>query len=486
MWQLWAITLGLAIVAGLMIRQWINNDDATYLQIDAKEFALGVFLIGPIIVLIVTAIGWKVAFAQAVSFDEYYNGWEKEALVSVDTCSMDGSCSNTYSCEKYTVSVPYKCSCDKDGNNCSTCYRDEDRWHSCPYFPEEKDYTINDTLGQTFTIGANCVDPSFPRWKGSDEWSSNTPGTPSCVGIPPFWQAASDRIAAGSPGYTSGRFSYDNFILASQQTILREYSDQIEYYRSNGLLPEPTYTLHDWYWSDKVQFVGCENLDKKAWQDAVGYLNGALGTELQGDLHLVLSCDPRINQDPDTYLIALKADWQNPEQHGDNVLSKNTVIVVIGSNDGGKTAAFGRGTTGMPIGNAGLEEGIMQYFLNGTVPFTPEAVVGTVRGEFYHRESDGKLKVRGVHSFGIGGLQDVLFGISNPSTKFIRISMSGDDADDVGTGFKYLAEEIRPSTGAQIVIVIVAFIATLGMWYVFAQIGPSKRRMYRNYNSYWR
>ena len=142
--------------------------------------------------------------------------------------------------------------------------------------------------------------------------------------------------------------------------------------------------------------------------------------------------------------------------------------------------AWARATTGMPLGNEHMQVAIRNE-LKG-VALTPEALIGEVSGEFYHRESDGKLKVRGLHGQGV--LERVLWGLDNPQTQFVRVSMSGDDPDDVGTGFLYLDSEIQPDAGQKFWIVFWSFWVCMVGWGVVAMYGErpwrrNRRRIYR-------
>jgi hypothetical protein len=199
------------------------------------------------------------------------------------------------------------------------------------------------------------------------------------------------------------------------------------------------------------------------------YLNAALGSELQGDLHLVILEDLAASINPDAYILALKAYWQDPEVWGDNCLSKNGIVVAIGTTDG-ETVAWARAQSGMPLGNEQMVVAIRNE-LQG-VALTPERVIGIVRGAFYVDEGDGELMVRGTGESGV--LRRVLWGLDDPQTTFARISMSGDDPRDLGGGFLYLDSEIQPKPGQKLAIVVATFLLCCVVWLVFALIGERK------------
>ena len=60
--------------------------------------------------------------------------------------------------------------------------------------------------------------------------------------------------------------------------------------------------------------------------------DAALGSTLQGDLHLVI-VDAKKISDPDNYSNALVAYWLSPK-FGKDALSKNGIVVVLGTSDG--------------------------------------------------------------------------------------------------------------------------------------------------------
>jgi hypothetical protein len=253
---------------------------------------------------------------------------------------------------------------------------------------------------------------------------------------------------------------YENYLLASEKSILKQYSDRIAEYKDQGLLPNLQNGIRDYYYADKVHFVGGYSPEsQEAWQNAVMYLNAALGGELQGDLHLVIVQDQGVSGQPDGYLTALKAYWQDPIVWGDNAISKNSIIVVVGTEDG-QTVSWARATTGMPLGNEAMTTAVGSRIKG--VKLTPEALVGNVTGEFYTRESDGKTKVRGLHEK--GALERIIWGIDDPGTKFARISMAAKDAEDVGSGFVYLGSEIEPSGGQKTLMFIVGFFLSALAW----------------------
>jgi len=449
-----------ALLAGLAVKLVLDRMDNPY-EITWREFGVGSLVIALLAAPITTVAGWNIAKADKLSFNEYWNGYELRADWQRIPCSRDGPCIREYSCDPY-IDVHTRTVTDSDGNSHTETYT-ETHWHDCPYTTEEWTFTIATTIGD-YLIAEHWLptNPDANRWRATEGIPGNIPS-----GIPAFWLQVKERIDAGAPGPVTKRMQYDNYILASDKSILRQYSDKIESFKKQGLLPPVVTSVRDFYYADKVSFVGFSPANKTEWQETLMRLNAALGTELQGDLHLIVVQNASITAEKDAYITALKAYWSDPETFGDQAISKNSIIVVIGTEDG-STVSWARATTGMPQGNEYMLVAIQNRIAGA--PLTPQAVLGVVRGEFYWKEKDGekKLKVRGLH--GNGALENILWGLDDPATKFQRVSMTSNDSDDIGGGFLYLNSEIEPTDGAKALIVIAGFIISMLVWVAFVII----------------
>ena len=441
--------------AGLVLKWALERYNRTGARITWFEFQIDMAIMAIIAVPLTVWIGSAIARNNLTTFHEYWNGWELQAERTDYTCTRDGPCYFEYDCDPYLVPVTY--SCGKDNKN--TCTRLETRYHDCPYVTVETSYSVATTIGE-FSIADHRfpADPDQYRWR-SGKSVPDYISTRAGVGIPAFWLAAKQRVDTGNPGPVTKQMSYKNYLLASDQTILKQYSASIQQYAEAKLLPAVTREVYDFYAADKVHFVGFSPSDPQSWQRSLAYVTAALGSELQGDLQIVVTNSKEINDNPDAYAIALKAYWLDANVFDRDAFSKNSVGIIIGT-ENGTTVAWARAFTGMPLGNEALTIAIRSE-LKG-VALTPEALLGTVRGEF----QPGKPQVRSVRSDGV--IPALLWGDTNPATKFERISMAGNDAKDHGGGFLYLASEIQPTTSQQIVIVICAFLLGLFAWGVCA------------------
>lgn len=424
-------------LATKVILDWRNSEQH---RISWMEYLIVLAVIAMVVAPGSVYVGWEIAKKERTVFHEFWNGWELTIQKEDVACYRDGPCRWEYNCDPYLVSYP--CNCDSKGN-CDTCWRTE--YHDCPYVTVETHYYVQTTLGR-YVIDRY----RFPENPQSHRWRKSTliPGyviERAGVGEPSFWKEARKRIESGYPGPVTQRHEYNNYIYASDQSILKQYHDAVKKYEALGLFPIFQKTIHDFYYANKVYFVGFSPENSRVWQSSVSYLNAAAGSSLQGDLHLVAVNDSKIS-DFEEYALALKAYWQDKSRHGRDAMSKNSIVVVCATD--GRNITKARSFTGMPVGNE-----YMLVAIDGRLKgmeFNPAKIIGQTRGKL----SGGMV----INEISKGVLEDIIFGFSDPATKFKRISMVKKDADDVGGGFLYLASEIQPTDSQKTWIFIATFI----------------------------
>jgi hypothetical protein len=448
--------------AGILVK-WLLEFKESDARISWREFAIGMACT-PLLAALTAYIGWVIARHNNVTFSEYLNGWEIAAVKHVTECHRDGACLWEYDCDPYIVMVPYSCNCNDKGV-CSTCYRPETRYHSCPYVDREYSYSVQTTLGNyPVAKGVFPENPQAHRWRRSEAIPQSVIYRAG-VGDPIFWTTAKQRCDADSPGPVTKKHNYPNYILASEHTIMKQYSGDIEEYRKNNLLPELPKEVRALYWADKAKFVGFKPPDAMIWQKSLEYLNAALGSQLNGDLMLVVVKSSAVSANPERYSLALKAFWQDKKTHQIYALPKNAIVVILGTEDG-SVVSWSRAFTAMPIGNEKLTV-MLRDGLRG-LPLAPEHIIGLVGS---HRDE------KGVHYPPDGNatvLCRLLWGLDDPSTRFSRISMSGKDSRG---GFLYLKGEIRLTTNQTIVIILCAFLVCLSVWlWAAIHFDPSENR----------
>ncbi len=450
------ILLGSLIVLAIggitnLVLHWKSHD----LRITTEEFVIASLVLLLIVIPLTTWIGFKVAFSNNVTYNEFRGGYEVQAVWEKIPRSRDDGRGHTWDCDPYEVYVPEQGHTDDKGNyHVDVPAHYETHYHDCPFVTQEWTFYIRTTLGDVYIAQNNLpTNPEDYRYVSPEGHTRRAPDyLPR--GIPMFWQRAKDRLDRNEPGPVTVRAQYPNYILASQHTILKKYSADIARYKQAGLFPKVNSQIHDIYYADRVYLVGVN--PPGDWQMYANAFDAALGMELQGDLHLVI-VDANKVSDPENYSQALFAYWQSPE-FGKDAISKNSLMVVLGTRDG-KTVEWARAATGMPEGNERLIIDIHDQ-MPGT-PLDAASVLGPPRGELY--ADGGKTYVRVVHSQ--GKLDQIVFG----PDKFQRVHMKD---------YSYLIHEIQPTTGQEIWILVVISLFGCIAWGICIAIGAPAYRSY--------
>jgi hypothetical protein len=391
------------------------------------------------------AVGSNWAKGELLTYNEFWNGYETEAIHLVDDCEYNGSCRHTYDCDPYLVAHT---TTDSKGNT-STYYTTE--YNSCPYATQEWTFKIKTSLKTEYTIVDGGFTDNPVMYRGDS-------GLPDHVhrGYPQFWLDAKARIESGDPGPITEQRQYDNYILASQNSILKEFSTEKDKFQSEGKIPKIAGAANNAgitspYLGNKAYFVvGVPNQDQ--WTASVNRFNAALGSTLQGDMHLVFVDH---NVDPHAYEGALNAAWTGPDL-GRNALSKNGLVIIVGVN--GDNGEWVRAFTGMPVGNETLLktiENLKDIDLNN-----PATVLGNPKGVI---NEEGKVK-EAINTN--GSIEELVWG----PNKFQRVCMACQGPEDAGAGFVYLDADIEP-TGGQVAAVVLLNLLLIGIgWAVIVAV----------------
>ena len=323
-----------------------------------------------------------IAYQAAVGgFHQYLNGTVVEANVEEIQCTKDGPCVHEYSCDPEQVFTGF----DDDGN---AEYRTE--YHDCPYVTLEYHYWTTDSIGGSEDFGYRfAVDPV--EWTGDGLFDFHfTYGIPDDIGrgAPEPWQKARTALDAGRGLPMTKEGLYENYILASDAELLKASSDDIDTLLAAGLLPEHTQSLrapiYDTFNANKVNFVGFTPTNEAEWQESVMQFNAALGSELRGDLHVVIVQASALPSDVSSndYADALKAYWLNNLDK--YAFGKNGIMLVIGIDDKQKTVKWAHADTGMPVGNGVMLSWLEQSLRNEMYDLP------TLMGETYATVADGE------------------------------------------------------------------------------------------------
>lgn len=461
--ELFYIVVAAVIISASVIIWWLGEN--------VTVFFTGA-LVSVLLTLPVYPIVYSIEKSNKETFYEFWNGHELEAVETHQECVRDGRCENTYSCDPYTV-TRLETYVDSDGKS-QTRTVTETHYHSCPYSSQETTWSVNTSLGSFLIMGNAMTGEPYRNGKSIPGGRVTEP--------PAFWVEAERRINSGEPSGVTVQKSYKNYILGSDSTIFRQHEADIDSFKSDGLLPAPAKSVHSFYMSDKAYFAGVDEKLLSAEVRAelvssVQNLNGRAGSELTADVHAVF-VDSSVPAD--LYSSTLHSYWVSPE-HGRNSIAKNAVVVIFGVEphlnaegvsseadeeesgvsevipedeaslvieDGTPVVAWARAFTGMPVGNERFVQSISS--LKGST-----VDVSLIGKPFYNKETGEYV------SESAGKLEHLLF---DGATRYERVSMSADDENDVGGGFKYLSESYALSgAGTVIAYVISTVLMVLGL-----------------------
>lgn len=395
------------------------------------------------------AIAAAATKADAIGgFHQFLNGTVVAADTYPTTCTEDGACRYTYDCDPYTVSTVHY---DSKGNYSYTSYSTE--YHDCPYVTVEHNFTTTDSLGGTHKFDT-YIDAQATAWRAGRVIPSNIPR-----GTPKMWQKARTALDAGRGIPMTEVGEYENYILASQDSLLKASSDDIAKLKKSKLLPEHTQSLSSPIYDDfnarKVSFVGIRPSNEAAWQDAVMQFNSALGMTLRGDLHVVVIKDSLLPSgvSPQDYANAVKAYWLN--NLGKYAFAKNGIMLVLGVNNKGTTIDWAKSTTGMPIGNGAMLQAI-NLGLTDT-PFTVTKVMGKTYASV----------VKGKATYVLG--QGVVPQATMVTFPFKRACMECKDKGEASTdGFVHLTIDAPVTFWGYFLTIFVVLVVTGFGWAAFS------------------
>ncbi len=399
-------------------------------------------------------IALNIAQTGAVAgYQQSLNGTVLSVADQSYQCYRDGPCVHTYDCDSYQVLV-HAAYTDSNNNYHAAVY-DTD-YHQCPVATWEFKYTITAKAYHAYTF--TLVDHGFARnpkpWCCAQEVDGDS-SIPSSVprGVPAQWLKAKRDKAAGNSDAVTVHDSYANYILANEATIFRKYSDDIGMLRKRHLLPPPPLApIYDNYLSRKVYFVGLHPSApvQGAWQSVVAHLNADLGTNLQGDMHVV-AVNANVLQgviSPFNYARAIQADWLN--DYGKEAVAKNAIILVVGVNPLTNTIAWAQADTGMPNGNEAMLQTLHDQ-LPG-VAFTPNALFGNTTAQVVQTPQGTSVH----YTLGSGTVTQIVMR----THAFLRACMGCQSARDKKVdkgqqGYVYLKTELPlPAWGVIVTIIV--------------------------------
>ena len=476
------LTVGIGLLAKFLLAKFAPEDAwGDSWAISWTELAVVSFVLAAIVAPSASAIGTQLSVSEQLQYEQFVNGVETQTIDAVTVCTEGYASSSSASTGQSNCAYSYisgyyhwywtetitSCTTDSKGNqSCTTSYvtHTETAPIETPYASREHHYTINSWMydgkdGQmAYTFPRAYLDAKPERYRGSNrEIPDNLP-----KGAPADWLDAKSRLDASDPRAVTKIGTYKNYILASKDDVLKTYGPRLDEYKAAGLLPDHTANINgnpitgpSESQADKISFVGVNVPDKDAWQKSVMRFNAALGTKLQGDLHVVLIDAATVPwNDAVPYTQSLKAYWQS-DAFGRRAIAKNGIILVMGVDKATNTVAWADATTGMPFGNE-----TMIQFLRDNLPGkalepatlfgTPRTIVKGASAEVTHPAPEGLV-------------ESIVF----ETAPFKRFSMSCDNENCIG--YKDLASKIQPTLGAKVWVVIGTIFISLILWVVTAR-----------------
>lgn len=476
-------TVVVVILLGLAIRYFLKWSTAAgttsyrIMEITWKEFLVVSLVMTFVFTPIILLVGKKLSVDNIVTFEQWLNGIEKQPIDDATTCyggrkgdsesSGKSNCTHSYISGKYTYTEYYtdkECTTGSDGKeDCRKVIKSRKERANIytPYATREHVYSIPTTFGfkdgPTYRFPSVYLD-SNPVAYSSEPIPGNIPR-----GAPEDWLDAYKHWSSGDPRSVTALDKYPNYILASDDAVLKTFSAHIDRYKNAGLMPDPTANLmsdpmvgNKRFQANKVAFAGVTVPDKDSWQRAVMRYNAALGMTLQGDLHVVLVNSAKIDAtEAVSYANAYKAYAQGPD-FGKRALAKNAIVLILGVPENSKTIEWAEITTGMPFGNELMAQYVRDY-LPGTA-LEPTAIFGTPRTTYDGSEAHTAL------STPRGALEAIMF----EQAPFARASMSCEDDNEGCVGFKDLLDTIEPTAFQKFWMIFVSSIIALVLWIVVA------------------
>src|SRR6266566_6364538 len=218
-------------------------------KVTIEEFSLQVG-----VVVAIVAAGAAIAMTTSTSDTEVWSGRiSNKAREKV-------SCSHSYPCH------PHQCNCGKNG--CDTC------WDTCYEHSYDIDwayYTTEDGRGTVARLDSQGL------------------------GEPSRW----DAVYVGEP--TASRHSYENYIKASPDSVLRRTSAPKKFV---GKVPAYPAKLYDYYRLDRFVATGFVASDAREWNYLLADLNAEEGAKKQINVIFVAAK----TEDPD-FEFALEDAW---------------------------------------------------------------------------------------------------------------------------------------------------------------------------------
>lgn len=412
----------------------------------------GIFIL--LLIPNIVLVNWqfdKAVRSRATSI-EYWHTSPERLFVNTVRCVRTkdkNPCQAVYRCDSYS------CNCDDDG--CHTCY------HQCPYAAFELQHVEEYATGDTRIIRGNQLpeDPQGHRYRSSEPIPQSVIAEVG-VGAPPLWLQYKEQAEQGIFRPVTLEKQYLNwFVALSERDAYLGSVDSEWVQRFANRIPDLKRSPNS---DDSIDFIytvayEMSPNERGEWVYWLNNMLPAAGMELQASVRVVLVEDADALEHPGEFATAVQIDWSS-QKHGENLLPKNSAVFVLFVEPGGGQIAKARVFTGMPIGNVGLQTVENLEPILVSQPLEPERLMGGITtkrgdGKIYYRISDNP-----------GTITSLLWGLDNPNTKFVRVSME----DNFGNLRKLAKPSLEQSSLIVLFIFLLNLMAAAGVavaWVVF-------------------
>ena len=231
--------------------RWISN------RITWSEYVVVGILLSTLVAPLASTVGTNLSIGEQLQYKQWLNGVERNAGDNVRQCragqNIPSSETAGYTnCEYYYVAEWYTyqwidwvedCSTDSKGKRTCTqraVTRSKKVPVQTPYATVEHTYSIESWMydgdgGQmSYAYPGTYLDANpVPHPASRRDIPGNIPR-----GAPADWQDAKNRLDAGDPRAVTKEGTYDNFILASKDDLLRTYGPKLDEYKADGLIDD--------------------------------------------------------------------------------------------------------------------------------------------------------------------------------------------------------------------------------------------------------
>jgi len=446
-------------------------------RIDWREYVIGLAIIACVVAPTTIYSVSKAAVASQLTYHELETGTETAANTKAVNCHAGHSgygssaghsnCQDTYVSGSYHWTTSSKiCSGTGTHRTCTTVYYHHSANIYTPYARTEYHYSL------TYRIAGDQATATYPGAYLADNpqpYGSRAIPSQFLRGAPADWLDAKAHLQSGDPRPVSREVSYTNYILGSKAEEYRAYSANTDRYLKAHLLPDHTVDVMSGPIkhtdaaprpvANELSTVGITLTGANQWQEALRRFNAALGSKLQGDLHVVVINSARVS-DPHDYLNSLRSYWLSGH-FGKNAIAKNGIILVIGTADG-QTIDWAQAATAMPYGNNTMLQAMQNNLApNAGVkqPLTPQHVFGDPHTVITAATKPGAHdNVQVTLSTPRGVLEQTMFEFAPYQRPCMQC------AKGQGVGYANLIEKIQPSVGWDLVMIGIICGVALVYW----------------------